>query len=49
MVTIQNFDPKHCEKINCPRLSWWYGGVCYGDYEHCNENNKNGFPKEMKK
>ena len=48
MTLIKNFEPKICEKANCKFFDYWFGGICYGDYENCKINNKNGFPKECK-
>ena len=50
MTTIQNFDTEYCIKIRCGLL--WLGSnnlhVCYGNPETCKENNKHGYPKEVK-
>ena len=47
---IQLFDAEYCNKIRCGLL--WLGTnnfhVCYGCPETCKENNKHGYPKEVK-
>ena len=48
MTTIKLFDSEYCESIDCPRYSYWFGGICYGMPENCKKNNKHGYPKEVK-
>ena len=48
IMKVQLFDSEYCEKIECSRYSYWFGGICYGMPETCKENKKNGYPKEIK-
>jgi hypothetical protein len=48
MTLIKSFEPKICENANCKFFDYWFGGICYGNYEKCKINNKAGFPKQCK-
>jgi len=48
MTMFKLFDSEYCEKIECPRYSYWFGGICYGMPEECKKNKKHGYPKEVK-
>ena len=49
MTTIQNFNPKKCKSVKCPRFRVFGNGIeaCFGKAEDCEQNKKWGYPKEI--